>query len=357
MDVCRGLGILLVLYGHALEATFPEQASLADTQFFQWQFIYTFHMPLFFFISGWVFRKKPLAAVLGTGLYLVLIALATHLVGSALQGMDQPFDARQVLQPLVAWDHFSVVVTWYLVALAFVNLLFHALQGSSRARQLSIWAGLVVLQVIAWKTHTRYFQVQTWLPGLLFYALGQWFSQRGRAAAVQGWLRGSRVWLLPLGLALALAVAPLNGGCTLVPMKVCADFRGQFGVMFAIGRYGFLPAFLVSALLGIALTVALALVISRLRWAAASRGLAFIGQRTLELLVLNGFVLVFLQPALTRAFQIQSGPLETLAWTSGLVAGQLVLLPLWRRLVEPLFGACRWAADRLLALSTSLKSL
>jgi acyltransferase len=214
-----------------------------------------------------------------------------------------------------------------------------------------------VLQAIAWKTHTHVFQVQTWLPGLLFYALGHWFSQRGRAAAVQGWLHGPRVWLLPLGLAMALALAPLNGGCTLMPMKVCADFRGQFGVMFAIGRYGFLPAFLVSALLGIALTVASALVISRLPWAAANRGLAFVGQRTLELLVLNGFVLVFLEPVLTRAFQIQSTPAETLAWALGLVAGQLAVLPLWRRLVEPLFSACRWAADHLLALIGTLRSL
>lgn len=44
IDICRGIAILLVLYGHALGN---------DTQRF---LIYAFHMPLFFFLSGIVFR-------------------------------------------------------------------------------------------------------------------------------------------------------------------------------------------------------------------------------------------------------------------------------------------------------------
>lgn len=45
VDICRGIAIILVLYGHALSN---------DTQRF---IIYAFHMPLFFFLSGIVFRQ------------------------------------------------------------------------------------------------------------------------------------------------------------------------------------------------------------------------------------------------------------------------------------------------------------
>jgi len=44
IDVCRGIGILLVMYGHVLSS---------DKNRF---LIYSFHMPLFFFLSGWVFK-------------------------------------------------------------------------------------------------------------------------------------------------------------------------------------------------------------------------------------------------------------------------------------------------------------
>lgn len=46
IDICRGIAIILVLYGHALSN---------DTQRF---LIYAFHMPLFFFLSGIVFRPN-----------------------------------------------------------------------------------------------------------------------------------------------------------------------------------------------------------------------------------------------------------------------------------------------------------
>lgn len=46
MDVLRGLGILLVVLGHVSKNT-----SLVD-------WIYAFHMPLFFFSSGWLYRQR-----------------------------------------------------------------------------------------------------------------------------------------------------------------------------------------------------------------------------------------------------------------------------------------------------------
>lgn len=46
IDICRGIGILLVVYGHALDGNGLRYL------------IYAFHMPLFFFLSGIVFHHK-----------------------------------------------------------------------------------------------------------------------------------------------------------------------------------------------------------------------------------------------------------------------------------------------------------
>ena len=50
IDICRGIGIILVLYGHLF---------VSDKNTY---LIFAFHMPLFFFISGLVFKptKKSL---------------------------------------------------------------------------------------------------------------------------------------------------------------------------------------------------------------------------------------------------------------------------------------------------------
>ncbi len=50
IDIARGIGILLVLYGHVLGSD--------KTRFF----IYAFHMPLFFFVSGLVFKERHTAS-------------------------------------------------------------------------------------------------------------------------------------------------------------------------------------------------------------------------------------------------------------------------------------------------------
>lgn len=47
LDVLKGIGIILVLVGHIY----------SNTTVFHW--LYSFHMPLFFFAAGWVYKQKP----------------------------------------------------------------------------------------------------------------------------------------------------------------------------------------------------------------------------------------------------------------------------------------------------------
>ena len=53
IDLCRGFGILLVVLGHALKQT-GETNSVFETVN---AVIYSFHMPMFFFLSGFVAVK------------------------------------------------------------------------------------------------------------------------------------------------------------------------------------------------------------------------------------------------------------------------------------------------------------
>lgn len=48
LDVLKGIGIILVVIGHVYQ----------NSAVFNW--IYSFHMPLFFFAAGWVYKEKPI---------------------------------------------------------------------------------------------------------------------------------------------------------------------------------------------------------------------------------------------------------------------------------------------------------
>jgi len=54
IDVSKGIGILLVYYGHMLERF----ADLhLESSFSQWVYLYSFHMPAFFILSGYAHTK------------------------------------------------------------------------------------------------------------------------------------------------------------------------------------------------------------------------------------------------------------------------------------------------------------
>lgn len=48
LDIMKGIGIILVIIGHVY----------SNDTVFDW--LYSFHMPLFFMAAGWVYRKKPI---------------------------------------------------------------------------------------------------------------------------------------------------------------------------------------------------------------------------------------------------------------------------------------------------------
>ena len=52
-DILKGVGILLVMIGHAI-----------STNSIVYNLIYGFHMPLFFFCSGFFFKDRQLMKVL-----------------------------------------------------------------------------------------------------------------------------------------------------------------------------------------------------------------------------------------------------------------------------------------------------
>ena len=65
IDIARGLGIILVVFGHAIV---PEIRNTSNIFMNIYKYIYIFHMPLFFYVSG-VFAKFDFKKIFTKFLY------------------------------------------------------------------------------------------------------------------------------------------------------------------------------------------------------------------------------------------------------------------------------------------------
>jgi acyltransferase len=297
-DIARGIGMVLVIYAHLLEAIYPDLNWRVrfESAAAQWQVIYSFHMMLFFLISGAVNHNLPKKAwpeVLRSSLRLLALAWVVHVLGAIFSLIIDP-EARSsfggavwtIIGPILEGYKWSVGVLWFLTSLCFVQILAYL-----SLRRFP--APAVVLVTMAATAVTPYlpeqYLLKTWLPGLAFFALGFLFSK---------WQVRWPFWAaLPL-LAATIVLAPLNHGCPFSFTNACGTT--PFGVRMFAGSYGFLPIFFLSSLAGSLTVVSLSAGLARFD---ASSLLAYMGRKSLELFIINGFVATFL-----------FGTLEKLPW-------------------------------------------
>ena len=133
VDYAKGIGIILVVYGHVARGLFnagmdmPEKLyRLADS------IIYSFHMPLFFFLSGLFFCKSVLnRGRLGFALSKIDTIVYPYLVWSILQGVVEAAMSNYTSGSATFSEVFALWVPraqfWFLYALFFISIFSIAL--------------------------------------------------------------------------------------------------------------------------------------------------------------------------------------------------------------------------------------
>jgi fucose 4-O-acetylase-like acetyltransferase len=306
IDVARGLGVLLVLYAHSLEPLFIREDSIFVTSaFVQWRFFYSFHMPLFYFLSGAVrpsssqggapgsVWRRPLREALSLLLFVELCQIlggGLYVLDTLRQGNGDILGAlKVVLRGAVLLCDLRLGILWYLVSLPIVVLLATAWTSRIWYARMVVVLMCVVSFVAAlrtggqWDVSNNWFQVRSWLPGLVFFSLGRAWGGRQYPS----------VWAGLLAFVAVALIGPLNGGCTFDYFGSCPDIRSGFAPWMILGRHGFLPLFYLCAVLGCAgvLGVARALPLP---------ALALVGRRTLPIYVVNAVFLDFVLMKLSR---------------------------------------------------------
>jgi fucose 4-O-acetylase-like acetyltransferase len=355
-DIARGIGMVLVIYGHFLEPTYLENKDLGkpfiESAFVQWQVIYSFHMMLFFLVSGAVNRnltKKAWPEVLPGSLRLLALAWVVHIAGIlfamatgfAPEATSSPWSAAvAIFDPILEGFCWSIGVLWFLTSLCFVQILAYLLLRRFPATAIVIAAMLGTAVVIYFNAPNQYL-IRTWLPGLSFFALGYLFSQ---------WQVRWPIWVcIPLAIAVVW-LAPLNSGCSFSLTGPCEKFGdGPFGVRMFAGSYGYLPLFFLSSLAGSLAVISLSAGLAKVQ---ASKILAYIGINSLDLFIINGFVATFLPPYIARITWPNLTIVHYVAIGIAVVAAHLLALQILRPLLARIDAAAVGIAGLIVRLLT-----
>jgi fucose 4-O-acetylase-like acetyltransferase len=186
IDAMKGAGILLVVFGHAVLAHDPR---FRDNPLFI--FVFSFTMPLFFFLSGWVLPRslnRPAAAYLGRQLRrLVVPFFAWHAVYYAVRGS---YASESLAGSYIELLHAPAVGLWFLWVLFLASgILFLAIRGMRKAGWEKWEDAAVILAVFAVRLiRTDWLAVPEVQHHLIFYAAG-FLVSKYRFALSTSWNR------------------------------------------------------------------------------------------------------------------------------------------------------------------------
>ena len=130
IDYAKGLGIILVVYGHVARGLFAAELPIEESSYLLVDsIIYSFHMPLFFALAGWFFldavkRKGALNQVgskINAVFYVFVVWSIVH--GLVEVGLSRFTTNQLSLDELLTLSNHPRNHLWFLFALFFVSVL------------------------------------------------------------------------------------------------------------------------------------------------------------------------------------------------------------------------------------------
>lgn len=269
IDAIKGIGIILVVIGHVFENQFA----------YDW--IYSFHMPLFFFAAGVTFSEKPVFANIKRRIFTILVPYLFFGVLTALYGCliesrfrGTPSSIPDALMGLVSGQYDTLyfnVPLWFLTCFFVVTVFYNLLCRTGK--KYTAWAVSVIMVII---------QILVPMPQLpwgldrafiymFFMALGHVFADSGADKRIEG----LGIWQKVLIFAVMLGIN--------FALVYCGLIRGIF--------------LYVSAVPGIAACVALSMISEK------CRPICYLGSTTIVILCVHGPV----YRAVTKVLAMVSG--------------------------------------------------
>jgi fucose 4-O-acetylase-like acetyltransferase len=333
VDHAKAIGIILVVYGHAARGIRSAGLPVDHTVFLLVDsVIYSFHMQLFFFLSGLFFASGlTRRGAAGTFANRVDTLVYPYILWSLVQGLIEVGVSRHTNAAVTIGQVFTLwwaprAQFWFLYALFFVSLAGIAIYSVARSnRPYAAVALLAAIPLAVGGYATNLIPLNFTLTYLLYFALGVWFNPwSGRAERHA-----------------ALALVPL----VLVACAAQFVFHGYLGLRYtAAGAAG-----VIVATASICAVVALSMVSARYRltW-LSTLGVGSMAIYLMHILAASGTRII-----LVKALGLSDVAVHLVVGTcAGLLAPLLVI-----RLLPAAWGAALLAAPPALSAQRLLTAV
>jgi len=297
IDVARALGLLLVYYGHFVEQIMYLKNPAAAVHY---KWIYSFHMILFFMLSGWVkgvrpcvppirkFVQSTLVSRIVPYLFFSIMLAAMSLVFAGwfpmldLSGVDGYFKAS--VSTAMGFPLFNIPL-WFVACLVSVECLHRLLQpyleSATRVMAVAIAcyaSGFALNEQFFFFGQNMSFWLMHEVPVVYaFYLVGMLLGRSGFPGRVSG---ATGIAIFVVALAAVHFSYDLNQG----------PFRYLQAVIILLSGHGHFLWFPFTALAGTVMIMALGRVLQHVSL------LAFFGRNAIILLGLNGVFYHFINP-------------------------------------------------------------
>ena len=209
LDLAKGIAIVLVVLGHSLQKDMRIEYGAINVLH---QFIYSFHMQLFMFLSGVAhairieqgksvdFKYKIKKQLIPWGYYSLLIYVCIGCVAFLVRNSERVISFEKVtfseyFLRCIAGNNPYVVHTWFLLALFLICVLFDGISKLSGqdARWLQLVAGvcfLIIRIMLMMYTSPWLDQLKRILQYYIFFAVGDYLPQAKESNRLR-WIRSA----------------------------------------------------------------------------------------------------------------------------------------------------------------------
>jgi len=299
VDNAKALGIIAVFYGHIVSKIFVTYA--IPTAGLQYKLIYSFHMPLFFLLSGYLvkeiqhrnlfmFMKNKFMTRIVPFFFFNILILPCYFIFAKIS--NRSIDVSPLFQAsfylnLLAGMRTLNGLTWFLACLLSVEVIHYLLYPVLRKSRIVLCMAMALFYIMGWSlsykaaiinqyiTIPDYWFIKEALVAYSFYLFGNLIAACPIFyKKINPWLN---VFLLLLTVTCLFATFNLNNG----PFKVHPVS------LFAFGGYGNFLLFPLTAIAGSMC------IISASRLMPSFSFMSFLGRSTLSLMGLDGIFSLF----------------------------------------------------------------
>ena len=302
IDIARGIGILLVALAHADVSLFSPYLH---------RLIYSFHMPLFFFLSGyffnpsisfWVLVKKRFNTVLKP--YFVTILLI-YIVSLSFTNMRFATVFGRILKSLYATGYYiDWVQLWFLPSLFVTSLfafLFYCLILSRISVRYVRWSILLVVLALALNFLDVFYPFSISLLGKQYDLYGLPFNLDLVVLSGFFYILGNEIRQVSSAKTFGNPWLFFGTGAALILLTVLFDYRSDFNTRL----FESFPINTLEAILGILFTLAVSRQIN-LRTTRLASALNYIGQASLFILIFHVPIQEFWAPKILFVTGLQA---------------------------------------------------